>query len=362
MASKQVQRRKKVGIAGAPIDGEFEQFKIYFHYDVDGKDLLDVTKNYIKKYWVKEEANAILANPNWEYSHSHIAAMCYWIELDNTFPGDYVRAKEFLTDKFNNLINKGKELLKTKAKEASTVSIVTPAMRMKAHVLTTVMEDLYLLEDQWLSGDKPKAFNLYNQMQVHDIKRFVEIESWISEFTTDYRAFLNKDEEILEAYPHLTVKEVTARMKILESFEADVESFKASKKAVRKIKVTKVKGADKQVSKLKYNKSDSAFKLTSINPLRLPSSMHVYLFNTKTQQLTVLNSMSPYGVTVSGSTVKGFDKETSIVLKLRKPNDLIPIILKKSTKQIAKALEALTTKTKVPTGRINEHMVILQCK
>jgi len=362
MAKKQVQRRKKVGIAGAPIDGSFEQFKIYFHYDVDSKDLLDVTKNYVKKYWDKPDANAILANPNWEYSQSHIAAMCYWVELDNTFPEKYERAKSYITDKFNGLITQGKAILQEKANNTSKKSTITPAMRMKAHVLDTVMEDLYLLEDQWLSGDTPKKINLYNQMQVHDIKRFTEIESWISEYTTDYRAFLKKDEDIIEAYPNLTRKEVLARMKILEEFEADLELFKSSKKAVRKVTIKKVKGADKQVAKLKYNKSDSKYKLTSVNPLRVPSSMHIYLFNTKTEQLTVLNSMSPDGMTVSGTSVKGFDKETSVVLKLRKPNDILPIILKKSVKQIDKAVSNLTTKAKVPTGRINEHMVILQCK
>jgi hypothetical protein len=41
---------------------------------------------------------------------------------------------------------------------------------------------------------------------------------------------------------------------------------------------------------------------------------------------------------------------------------MIPIILKKSVKQIDKAIEELTTKPKKVNGRINENMVILQCK
>ena len=199
-------------------------------------------------------------------------------------------------------------------------------------------------------------------MQVHDIKRFEEIEGWINEYLNDYNLFLAKDEYILECYKHLTRKEVQGRVKILEGFVEDVASFKASKKATRKVTIKKIKGADKQVAKLKYQKQNSEYKLTSINPLKVPTSMHIYLFNTKNKELTVLHSMSPDGMTVSGSTIKGFDQASSVKITLRKPNDLIPIILKKSVKQIDKEIDKLTTKPKKANGRVNENMVILQCK
>lgn len=365
MAKKKVRARAKTGLAGAPIDGTFYQFKQYMHIEVDGKGYIDIVKNYIKKEFSKADALAINANPKYEFTGSHMASIIYWSELDNKFPEAYEHGKEWVVNKLKSLIEPGKKFLKvakedTKAKEKKFV--ITPQMRMKQKVLDTVMEDLYLLEDSWLEGGKPLKINLYKQMQVHDIKRFEEIESWINEYLVDYELFLKKDEYILEAYNHLTRKEVQERVKILKQFQEDVESFKASKKAVRKVTIKKVKGADKQVAKLKYQKQNADYKLTSINPLRVPTSMHVYLFNTKNKQLTILNSMSPDGVTVSGSTVKGFDPETSLKITLRKPNEVIPIILKKSVKQIDKMVEGLTTKPSKANGRINENMVILQCK
>jgi len=365
MAKKHIQRRQKVGIAGAPLDKGWDMFKMYFHYDVDVKDALEVTKNFVKKNWSKDDAKAILANPKYEYSYSHIAAICYWHQLDMEFPDNYSNAIDYLTKKFNTLIAPGQALIdaalaETKAK--ATKFVITPQMRMKQKVLDTVMEDLYLLEDSWLEGGKPLKINLYKQMQVHDIKRFEEIEGWINEYLNDYNLFLAKDEYILECYKHLTRKEVQGRVKILEGFVEDVASFKASKKATRKVTIKKIKGADKQVAKLKYQKQNSEYKLTSINPLKVPTSMHIYLFNTKNKELTVLHSMSPDGMTVSGSTIKGFDQASSVKITLRKPNDLIPIILKKSVKQIDKEIDKLTTKPKKANGRVNENMVILQCK
>ena len=49
-------------------------------------------------------------------------------------------------------------------------------------------------------------------------------------------------------------------------------------------------------------------------------------------------------------------------MKLRKPEDVINTVLKKSPLQVGKALAKIKASKKVPTGRTNEHMVILKCK
>ena len=45
---------------------------------------------------------------------------------------------------------------------------------------------------------------------------------------------------------------------------------------------------------------------------------------------------------------------------LRKPEDVLPQILTKTEKQIDKILSELTTKVKVPTGRINKDCILLR--
>jgi hypothetical protein len=63
---------------------------------------------------------------------------------------------------------------------------------------------------------------------------------------------------------------------------------------------------------------------------------------------------------VSGSTLKGVDQLNSRQCSLRKPDEFIPIALNKSIKQIGEAWEKLTTKTRVPNGRINDEVIILR--
>ena len=69
---------------------------------------------------------------------------------------------------------------------------------------------------------------------------------------------------------------------------------------------------------------------------------------------------NPKGFEVSGSTLKNFDKEQSIKIRLRKPNDILPLVLNKTPIQLQKELSALKTKVQVPNGRINNDTILLR--
>jgi len=366
---QKVRARIKTGLAGAPIDGgDYNRFKIYVHYDVDAKEQTGVIKSYADKHYTKSQAKAIMANPKWTYLGTQLPAACYWDMLENEFTGIYSHAPRFIKDKYKELIAKGKVILKAAAtaqkaeEDKPTKAVVTPLMRMIAHNQLTIMEDLYLLEEAWLKNDKNVKLNLYHQMQVHGTKRFVEVEAWINEYIPDYELFMAKDEYIMEAYSNLTRKEVKNRLVVLNGFKDDIELMKASKKATRKVKVKKPQAVDKQIAKLKFKPLDNDYKLTSIQPMRVPGAMVLWLFNTKNRVLTILNSESPNGMTVKGSAIKGFDPKTSVQLKLRKPDDILPTVLKKSPKQIQTLIGTLKGKVKVPNGRVNNDMIILRSK
>jgi hypothetical protein len=359
--AKVIRARRKVGLAGAPIDGSWREFQQYVHYNVDSKEYADTIKSYVKKLYSKRDANAILANPKYNYAISGIAGMCYWITLENAFPDNYANAKEYLKDKFRALIITGKLIVSEKkaaAKVAENKFTITPQMRMAQHALSTVVDELYDIEEDWT---KAEGYNLYLQLLRHDIKRFNEIEGWIYEHYNDYIDIPN-DKQLKECYAHIKPKDIKKRIEVLEDFIADLEKFKMTRKATRSIRTKKPKAVDKQVEKLKYEKSNAEFKLTSIQTMRMPGSMHIYTFNTKTRQLTVYNSESPNGLSISGTSIKGFDKKTSKVFKLRKPDDIIPDILRKSPKQIEKIVNSIKTKAKVPNGRVNENTIILRAK
>ena len=140
----------------------------------------------------------------------------------------------------------------------------------------------------------------------------------------------------------------------------DLDSIKAATKASRTIKVKRPKSADKQVAKVKFKKEDNDFKVVSINPVQIVGKTRLYTFNAKHRELSMFYTDKPSGFEISGSTIKYFDKEQSIKVRLRKPMDILPLILDKTPNQIQKELSNLSVKVNTPNGRLNEETLLLR--
>ena len=173
-------------------------------------------------------------------------------------------------------------------------------------------------------------------------------------------ALLGTDEQVVEGYKYLNKPALKNRIKALEAMMVDIEMHKASKKATRKPRAKKVMSLDKQVKHLKYQESSKEFSITSIDPLHLPGSQHLFTFNAKYKVLGIYHASNRDGFEVKGSSLKNWDEKASFAIKLRKPSDILPIILAKSPKQIEKAITALTTKRQKLTGRINNTTLLLR--
>lgn len=88
--------------------------------------------------------------------------------------------------------------------------------------------------------------------------------------------------------------------------------------------------------------------------------LKVYTFNTKTRKISVYITDNPNGFEVSGSSIKGFVQETSVTFKLRKPDEVLPVILSKAPKVIEKTLDGIKAVKSSANGRINIDTIILK--
>jgi hypothetical protein len=166
--------------------------------------------------------------------------------------------------------------------------------------------------------------------------------------------------QMVEGYSYLSKPAIKRRIKLLEDMLKDVELYKASKKAQQKPRVKKEKSADKLVERMKYLTSSPDYSVTSVNPIKIIGSEKVYLFNEKYRRLTVLESLDKDGLTVSGSSIKNFDEKKSFAISLRKPKDVLVLIITKTEKQIANAISKLTTKKSKANGRVNDNTIIIK--
>jgi len=362
---KKLPPRIRQGAAGIPVDS-FEKAKHYIHYDLDKKPIMEITKPWIKKNFSKEDSKAILAKPDYYFHmYSHYATGIYWENLGLELPERWVNLFTRMREFYATLIESGKKILAEKSTDDNPkVVVLTPQQRMINKINNTILDDLDQIEDEWINHEKTgEDFDIYNRMRFHELKgpAVSYVRNHIDRWLLDYSDAYNKTcEQAVEGYSHIERKELKRRIKLCEKWLADLDKFKEATKAVRKARAPKVRSADKQVAKVKYQKEDNNYKLVSIPPMNLVGAMRVFTFNTKTRVLTEYVTNSATGFEVSGTTMKKFDTTMSRATRLRKPDDIVPDILKKTPKQIDNIFKSLTTKISVPNGRLNEDTILLR--
>ena len=147
----------------------------------------------------------------------------------------------------------------------------------------------------------------------------------------------------------------------MEGVFADLEKLKTSFKAVKIPRAKKPKSTDAQIARLQYLQEDISTKITSINPVLIPTKEFLWVYNTKSKALTQYQTTATAGFEISGTTIKNFEPTLSKTSRLRKPQDILPDVVKLTPKQIEKRIwDKLTTKINVPNGRINKDCVLLR--
>ena len=166
-------------------------------------------------------------------------------------------------------------------------------------------------------------------------------------------------DDCVEGYSHYSKGDKKKIMKQFEDVFADLEKLRLSFKATKIPRAKKIKASDQQVNKLKYCTEDNDVKLTSINPVMIPGKNKLYVYNRKNKKLIEYVTDSIGGFEVSGTSIKNFTS-ASKQATIRKPDEILPMILNKTEKQIEKVWESLTTKISKPSGRVNADCILMR--
>jgi len=357
--------KARSGINAAPVEKGMVAVKDFFQYEVDRKDILTQQKQFVKSNFNKTDAKYILANPEWNFTFPYRGAIAFWYNTGQVTTEQSEESKAHLIEKLAELRTSGKAIhdaKKLEAKSSNNVVTLSPQQRLQRKISNTIMQDLLSLEDSWIEGetaslDVYQAFGRHGLSGSATIPVRATIEGWLLDFEDAYH---KRCEQAVEGYSYLKRSELNRRIKECQSMLADLDRIKAAKKATRSIKIPKLPSIDKQVSRIKYQKEDSEFKIVSINPAQIVGKVRLFVFNTKYKELSYYQTDHPKGFQISGSTIKNFNRETSIKIKLRKPMDFIPILLDKTSNQIQKELDGLSTKGKEANGRINKDTILLR--
>ena len=140
----------------------------------------------------------------------------------------------------------------------------------------------------------------------------------------------------------------------------DMDKLKQSFRAQRLPRAIKRKTSDEQVTNLQYLNECEDSKLASINPVLIPGKAKLWVYNTKQRRLTEYVTTATDGFLVAGTSIKNHDEKLSKTATLRKPDDMLPIVLGKTEKQLEKFWKDITTKISSPNGRINKDCILMR--
>lgn len=208
-----------------------------------------------------------------------------------------------------------------------------------------------------------ESFNPYEWMVSNNVKAVHarKISSWFSSHMKEPQIVLNGkgDEDLKEAYSHLSKSELKKYVSFLSSIVSDAERIINNSKATRKPRAKKAKSADKLIAKLQYKKEDAEYKLVSINPTEIIGAKQLWVFNTKTRKLGVYYAWTQSGLSIKGTSIDGYT-DNSVSKTLRKPADIFLAVQKATERKYKSVFDGINATEQALTGRINTDTILLK--
>lgn len=209
----------------------------------------------------------------------------------------------------------------------------------------------------------------HNYVDNTDISLLVKNASpaHVKQAIVHYTALLNEllvvdtDSQVKEAYSRLSKKQHKAYVAFVEKILAELTQTKVNNKRTinRKPRKRKMKSADQIVKNVKYQAEDKALNVVSLLPHQIVGASVVWVYNTKTRKLAKYQAADGSTLSIKGTTILNFN-ETSSQKTVRKPKDIIPMVISEAKVPLNKAYDKIKAVAAKVNGRINQFTLILR--
>jgi len=209
----------------------------------------------------------------------------------------------------------------------------------------------------------PKAFKVLNLLKGKEAKaahsRIIK-EFYSKGLNELIEVATTKDEQLKEGYSHLSKAQLKKITQFYQEIVSACDMLGQEAKVNRKPKAKKSVPAEKIVAKLKYKKTDESLKLVSVNPTDIIGAKELWIYNTKTRKLGKYVASEYLELTVKGTSIIGFNENTSIQKTLRKPVEQLKAFKDAGKVQLRKFLDEINAVDTKMNGRINEETILLR--
>jgi hypothetical protein len=221
-----------------------------------------------------------------------------------------------------------------------------------------------IIDEFMTNGYKLKTkFAMYTWLQEQEIKplQSKQIAALYEPMATELEeALAGTDEDLNEGYGHISKPQMKRLVAFVRSLVDDATLWASNGKSVRKPRTKKSVPATKQIDKLSYCKADNDLKIVSVKPESILGAQELWVFNTKYRKLIKYVASDRGGFSVKGTTLQNWDETKSISKTVKKPEEVLPRLLKGGKIVLKKLMDELNTKPAPMTGRINNNTVLLR--
>lgn len=345
----------------------------WYRLESSGKELKPVVINWMgRNDYNKADIADFKKTKDWRCTSTMGALAACLIKGMPEVRADFNNGKSFaehLKKSIAEVIANGKndieEVEETKAIKA-VAPVITIQDRLK-EAAGDMSEEIDYAIDSWITDPEafdPKAFKMANLLRGKGAKaahaRFIK-----AYFSGGYEELLelasgNADEQLREAYSHVSRKNVKKLIDFYESIMMACEQIAAEAKLNKKPRAKKIVPAEKLVAKIKFKASDDKLGLTSVPPTQIIGAQACIVYNAKTRKLGMYTAKTSAGLAVKGTSIVDFtDKSTQKTL--RKPETQLKEFKDQNTlKRVDTWLKNIKA-TEVPlNGRVNAEIMILK--
>ena len=324
----------------------------WYNYEKDKKTALSYAQAWIKKNWPADLKTWSRINEN------RFSSTYGWIARMNS-NGAVLSAD--LQDRMNAHF---RELLDTaRQPEPEPIAVQTTAKRSIQEAMAEKQSEFLgevegMVDEFWLSDYRAGA-DLYKYCQGNNVaKQYVQPAIDLFQRYIDELNLIGSDAQVTEGYRHLNKTQIKRCIAWYTECQESLAKYANFKKANRKVRVKKAKPAGEQVSKMKYLREHENLK--SVAASSIIGANQIWVYNIKNKKLGVYNASGASGFSVKGTSLQGYDPETSVQRTLRKPDVVIPKMMSAGKVALRKILTDLTTTETKLNGRFNEDTLILR--
>jgi hypothetical protein len=217
------------------------------------------------------------------------------------------------------------------------------------------------IDEYILSGFKniPSPYGImHDKVKAAHAGKIVEI---FKKRRVEFDEVLNtEDEQLKEGYSNFSKSEIKKLVAYCDQIILDANKLSGESKVSRKPRKRKVKTPDQLVAKVQVCEESLEYNLKSEPTKTIIGATSLWVFNIKNKKLGVYHALDSEGFGIKGTSLTNFSEMKSKQKTLRKPDTVLPEVVKGAKVYLRNAMENLTTKDSPLNGRLNKDTIIVK--